>query len=174
MCRCGQIARAVLIFLGVPLVAGYLTRRSGRGPPWRVWYEERFLPRIGPVALWGLLFTVVMLFALQGDKITHSPFDVARIAVPLLAYFGIMWTGAFVSVDAAAVRLSALGERRVHRRGQQLRARASRWPSACSASLPARPSPVSSARSSRCPCSSALVYVALWARRRFFPQEEST
>ena len=63
----------------------------------RVWYEEQFLPRIGPVALWGLLFTVVILFALQGSKITHSPFDVARIAVPLIAYFGIMWTGAFVS-----------------------------------------------------------------------------
>jgi ACR3 family arsenite transporter len=91
-----QIGRAVLIFLGVPLVAGYLTRRWGEARRGRVWYEEQFLPRIGPVALWGLLFTVVILFALQGSKITHSPFDVARIAVPLVAYFGIMWTGAFV------------------------------------------------------------------------------
>ena len=65
-------------------------RRRGRA-----WYEERFLPKIGPVALYGLLFTVVILFALQGRKITSEPLDVARIALPLLAYFAIMWSGGF-------------------------------------------------------------------------------
>ena len=79
-----EIAKAVAIFLGVPLVAGYLTRRWGEARRGREWYESQFLPRIGPVALWGLLFTVVLLFALQGEKITNEPLDVARIALPLV------------------------------------------------------------------------------------------
>ena len=91
-----EIAKSVLIFLGVPLVAGYLTRTRRRAPARaREWYETRFLPRIGPVALYGLLFTIVMLFALQGERITDQPLDVARIALPLLAYFAIMWFGSF-------------------------------------------------------------------------------
>ena len=89
------IARSVLIFLGVPLVAGYVTRRVGERSRGRTWYEGTFLPRIGPLALYGLLFTVVVLFALQGDTITHRPLDVVRIAVPLLCYFAIMWIGSF-------------------------------------------------------------------------------
>ncbi|MDQ4020805.1 MAG: ACR3 family arsenite efflux transporter [Actinomycetota bacterium] len=90
-----DIARSVLIFLGVPLLAGYLTRRFGERAKGRDWYEQRFLPRIGPFALYGLLFTIVILFALQGDQITSQPLDVARIALPLLAYFAIMWVGSF-------------------------------------------------------------------------------
>ena len=91
-----QIAKSVLIFLGIPLVAGYLTRRYGEKARGRQWYEERFLPKIGPWALYGLLFTIVILFALQGDQITSRPLDVVRIALPLLAYFAIMWTGGYV------------------------------------------------------------------------------
>ncbi|MDQ4093170.1 MAG: ACR3 family arsenite efflux transporter, partial [Actinomycetota bacterium] len=90
-----DIARSVLIFLGVPLLAGYLTRRLGEHTKGQVWYEETFLPRIGPFALYGLLFTIVILFALQGDQITSHPLDAARIALPLLAYFAIMWAGSF-------------------------------------------------------------------------------
>jgi ACR3 family arsenite transporter/arsenate reductase len=90
-----QIAGSVLVFLGIPLLAGYLTRKLGEKAKGRSWYESRFLPKIGPVALYGLLFTIVILFALQGDHITHQPVDVARIAVPLLAYFAIMWAGSF-------------------------------------------------------------------------------
>lgn len=89
----GQIAKSVLIFLGIPLAAGYASRRLGEQTRGRDWYETRFLPRIGPWALYGLLFTIVILFALQGDRITHQPVDVARIALPLLAYFAIMWGG---------------------------------------------------------------------------------
>ncbi len=90
-----DIARNVLVFLGIPLLAGYLTRRFGEQAKGRDWYERRFLPRIGPVALYGLLFTVVILFALQGDAITNRPWDVARIALPLLAYFAVMWAGSY-------------------------------------------------------------------------------
>jgi arsenite transporter len=91
-----QIARSVLVFLGIPLAAGYLTRRFGERAKGRTWYESQFLPRIGPAALYGLLFTIVVLFALQGDTITSRPFDVARIAVPLLAYFALMWSASFL------------------------------------------------------------------------------
>ncbi|TDD35976.1 ACR3 family arsenite efflux transporter [Actinomadura sp. KC06] len=99
----GEIVVNVLVFLGVPLLAGYLTRRTGEKARGRDWYETRFLPRIGPVALYGLLFTIVILFALQGDTITGRPADVARIAVPLLVYFALMWGGAFAL--GRAVRL---------------------------------------------------------------------
>lgn len=91
-----QIAQSVLIFLGIPLLAGYLSRRVGERRWGRTAYEESFLPRVGPWALYGLLFTIVLLFALQGDQITSRPLDVARIAVPLLAYFALMWGGGYL------------------------------------------------------------------------------
>ena len=90
-----QIAKSVLIFLGVPLLAGFLTRTFGERVKGTEWYEEHFLPKIGPLALYGLLFTIVILFALQGDRVTNQPWDVARIALPLLVYFAIMWFGSF-------------------------------------------------------------------------------
>ncbi|MGY1842792.1 ACR3 family arsenite efflux transporter [Modestobacter sp. SYSU DS0875] len=90
------IVVSVLVFLGIPLVAGFLTRTIGERAKGRDWYEGRFLPKIGPVALYGLLFTIVMLFALQGDAITSNPWDVARIALPLLAYFVLMFGGSFL------------------------------------------------------------------------------
>jgi arsenate reductase len=90
-----QIAKSVLVFLGIPLLAGYLSRRLGELARGRSWYEGRFLPRIGPWALYGLLFTIVILFALQGHQITSRPWDVARIALPLLVYFAIMWAGGY-------------------------------------------------------------------------------
>ncbi|MEU8564952.1 ACR3 family arsenite efflux transporter [Streptomyces cyaneofuscatus] len=88
-----EIAHSVLIFLGIPLLAGFLTRRLGEKAKGRTWYETRLIPRIGPFALYGLLFTVVVLFALQGDAITAKPLDVVRIALPLLVYFALMWAG---------------------------------------------------------------------------------
>lgn len=90
----GEIAKTVLFFLGVPLAAGFLTRFFAERARGQEWYEERFLPKISPIALYGLLFTVVVLFALQGETITSEPLDVVRIAAPLLAYFLVMWFGA--------------------------------------------------------------------------------
>ena len=90
-----QIAASVLVFLGVPLVAGFLSRRVGEARWGRETYENGFLPRIGPWALYGLLFTIVVLFALQGEQITAHPLDVARIALPLLLYFALQWGGGY-------------------------------------------------------------------------------
>ncbi|GFG63792.1 arsenical-resistance protein [Mycobacterium kubicae] len=90
-----QIAKSVLVFLGVPLLAGYLSRRWAEKANGRSWYENRYLPKVGPWALYGLLFTIVILFALQGQQITARPWDVARIALPLLAYFAVMWGGGY-------------------------------------------------------------------------------
>ena len=87
----GQIALNVLVFLGVPLIAGFASRWIGEKRKGRDWYEEKFVPKVGPWALYGLLFTVVLLFALQGEQITSQPLDVVRIALPLLVYFTVMW-----------------------------------------------------------------------------------
>ncbi|GAA0661954.1 ACR3 family arsenite efflux transporter [Streptomyces thermocarboxydovorans] len=91
-----HIALNVIIFLGIPLLAGFLTRRIGEQKLGRENYEAQFLPKIGPWALYGLLFTIVILFALQGKTITSQPLDVARIALPLLAYFAVMFFGTFL------------------------------------------------------------------------------
>ncbi len=91
----GTIVLSVLVFLGIPLVAGFLTRTFGEKRKGTEWYEHRFLPKIGPVALYGLLFTIVVLFALQGHTITSRPLDVVRIALPLLVYFFVIFGGSF-------------------------------------------------------------------------------
>ena len=90
------ITLSVLVFLGIPLVAGYLSRRFGEATRGRVWYEANFLPKVGPFALYGLLFTIVMLFALQGQQVIDRPLDVVRIAVPLLVYFAVTFVIGFV------------------------------------------------------------------------------
>lgn len=90
-----EITKAVLIFLGIPLALGYLTRRVGLRVKGREWYETKFIPRISPFALYGLLFTIVVMFALQGKAILSDPASVLRIAIPLLVYFAVMWSVSF-------------------------------------------------------------------------------
>ncbi|CAA9419938.1 MAG: Arsenical-resistance protein ACR3 [uncultured Propionibacteriaceae bacterium] len=91
-----SITASVLVFLGVPLVAGFLTRTLGERRLGREGYEARVLPKLGPWALYGLLFTIVILFALQGDTIIAEPGHVARIALPLLVYFAVVFTASLL------------------------------------------------------------------------------
>ncbi|MDY5785711.1 ACR3 family arsenite efflux transporter [Corynebacterium sp.] len=86
-----DIVTSVLVFLGIPLLAGALSRVVGERVRGRDWYESTFLPAISPLALIGLLYTVVLLFALQGDQITSNPLSVASVALPLLCYFAGMF-----------------------------------------------------------------------------------
>ncbi len=91
----GEIAKSVLIFLGIPLAGGIITRYVGirkRGPEW---YETELMPKLGPTALIGLLFTIVVMFSMQGDQILDKPLDVLRVAVPLVAYFVVMFFVSF-------------------------------------------------------------------------------
>ncbi len=91
-----EVARTTLIFLGIPLTAGFVTRRWGLKVHGREWFETVVIPRLAPLTLYGLLFTIILLFAIQGDQITADPLAVARIALPLLFYFGGMWTLGFL------------------------------------------------------------------------------
>ena len=90
-----DIAKSVFIFLGIPLLAGIITRYTLVAKRGKEWYDTQLMPRLGPTALVGLLFTIVVMFSMQGDKILAQPLDVLRVAVPLLAYFLLMFFTSF-------------------------------------------------------------------------------
>lgn len=167
------IAKTVLIFLGIPLVAGYLTRLWGERVKGVEWYENVFLPKIAPVALYGLLFTIVVMFALQGEAITSKPFDVVRIALPLLAYFGIMWFGSFFVGyrmhfsygKNTAMAFTAAG----NNFELAIAVAIGVFGIASSEALATVVGPLIEV-----PALIGLVYVSLWARNRFYPTEGQT
>lgn len=164
------IVVSVLVFLGIPLLAGFLSRVVGERAKGREWYEERFLPRIGPWALYGLLFTIVLLFALQGEAIIAQPLDVLRIAVPLLAYFVVMFgIGLFASRSAGlnyaqstTVAFTAAG----NNFELAIAVAIGTFGITSGQALAGVVGPLIEV-----PVLVALVYVALWAGRRIFPHD---
>ncbi len=162
------IARTVGIFLGVPLVAGSLTRLVGERVKGREWYEAKLLPRLAPFALYGLLYTIVVLFALQGHTITSRPGDVARIALPLLGYFAVMWSGSFLLGRVLGLPYERTATLAFTAAGNNfelaIAVAIGVFGVTSGEALAGVVGPLIEV-----PVLVGLVYVALWARRRFYP-----
>jgi len=163
-----EVARTVLVFLGIPLTAGYLTRRWGLRTHGREWFEATVIPRIAPITLYGLLFTIVLLFAIQGDAITADPLTVARIALPLLAYFLIMWILGFTVGRAMSFGYPKTATMAFTVASNDfelaIAVAVGVWGASSGQALAGVVGPLIEV-----PALLALVYVALWLRRRWWP-----
>ncbi len=163
-----SIAKSVLIFLGLPLAAGAATRVLLVRSKGVDWYEGRFLARLGPTALLGLLYTIVLMFAMQGDKITRLPLDVVRIAIPLVIYFVVMFGSSFFIAkklgfsyeDTASLAFTAAG----NNFELAIAVSVGLFGIASGEALAGVVGPLIEV-----PALLALVYLSLWLQRRLFP-----
>ncbi|MFN3637550.1 MAG: ACR3 family arsenite efflux transporter [Chloroherpetonaceae bacterium] len=167
-----EIARSVLIFLGIPFVLGFLSRTVLSKWRGEAWYETKFLPRISPLALIGLLFTIVLIFAMQGEKMIAKPFAVLKIAVPLTVYFVVMFSLSLwlayrtkhTYEESAAIAFTASG----NNFELAIAVAIGTFGITSGEALAATVGPLIEV-----PALVALVYLSLWAQKKFFQPQES-